>query len=281
MLSPAVTDTSLLALLRFTDPSAGKIILDGIDITSIGVDDLRRVITYIPQASLFTCMALTALADETLQDAVLFNGTVRENLDPFNQHSDQELIAALERVQLGATAKTPGASHIPSRDASTAQLSALADETDATSADDATIATPSGNGKAKVALDTEVSAGGLSLSQGQRQLLAMARAMLRRSNLVIADEATASIDMATDMIIQQAIRTEFADACVITIAHRLDTVIDLDKVMVLDQGSIAEFDSPWTLIQKEGGLFRSFCEQSGRFDQLYQAAQWAAKNRET
>lgn len=206
---------------------------------------------------------------------------MRENLDPFNQHSDQELLAALERVQLGATAKTPGTSHIPSRDTSTAQLSALADETDTTSADDATIATPSGNAKAKVALDTEVSAGGLSLSQGQRQLLAMARAMLRRSNLVIADEATASIDMATDMIIQQAIRTEFADACVITIAHRLDTVIDLDKVMVLDQGSIAEFDSPWTLIQKEGGLFRSFCEQSGRFDQLYQAAQCAAKNKGT
>lgn len=206
---------------------------------------------------------------------------MKENLDPFNEHSDEELLAVLERVQLGATSKTPGASHIPSRDASTARLSALADETDTISTDDATIATPVGNGKAKVALDTEVSAGGLSLSQGQRQLLAMARAMLRRSNLVIADEATASIDMATDIIIQQAIRTEFADACVITIAHRLDTVIDLDRVMVLDQGSIAEFDSPWTLIQKEGGLFRSFCEQSGRFDQLYQAAERAAKNKST
>jgi ABC-type multidrug transport system fused ATPase/permease subunit len=154
------------------------------------------------------------------QDAVLFSGTVRENLDPFNEHSDQELLDALDRVQLGANSKTPAASHIPSREASNTRLSALLDDAD-TASTDSTIGTPVAVGKAKVALDTEVSAGGASLSQGQRQLLAMARAMLRRSNLVIADEATASIDMATDIIIQQAIRTEFADACVITIAHRL------------------------------------------------------------
>jgi ABC-type multidrug transport system fused ATPase/permease subunit len=154
---------------------------------------------------------------------VLFSGTVRENLDPFNEHSDQELLDALDRVQLGATTKTPVASHLASRDPSVVRLSAIADNTETASADDSTLSTstPVVSGKAKVGLDTEVSAGGLSLSQGQRQLLAMARAMLRRSNLVIADEATASIDMATDIIIQQAIRTEFADACVITIAHRL------------------------------------------------------------
>lgn len=154
---------------------------------------------------------------------MLFSGTVRENLDPFNEHSDQELLDALDRVQLGATTKTPVASHLASRDPSVVRLSAIADNTETASADDSTLSTstPVASGKAKVGLDTEVSAGGLSLSQGQRQLLAMARAMLRRSNLVIADEATASIDMATDIIIQQAIRTEFADACVITIAHRL------------------------------------------------------------
>lgn len=129
----------------------------------------------------------------------------------------------MDRVQLGANTKTPAASDLPSRDPSIVRLSAIVDDAETASADDSTLSasTPVASGKAKVGLDTEVSAGGLSLSQGQRQLLAMARAMLRRSNLVIADEATASIDMATDIIIQQAIRTEFADACVITIAHRL------------------------------------------------------------
>lgn len=129
----------------------------------------------------------------------------------------------MDRVQLGANTKTPAASDLPSRDPSIVRLSAIVDDAETASADDSTLSasTPVASGKAKVGLDTEVSAGGLSLSQGQRQLLAMARAMLRRSNLVIADEATASIDMATDIIIQQAIRTEFANACVITIAHRL------------------------------------------------------------
>ncbi|KAJ9111103.1 hypothetical protein QFC19_001302 [Naganishia cerealis] len=251
------------ALLRFTDPSSGKILIDGIDITSIGVDDLRSRITYIPQ------------------DAVLFSGTVRENLDPFQECTDQELLEALDRVQLGANTKTPVASHLASRDPSAVRLSEIADDAETASADDsfASMSTPVASGKAKVGLDTEVSAGGLSLSQGQRQLLAMARAMLRRSNLVIADEATASIDMATDIIIQQAIRTEFADACVITIAHRLDTVIDYDRLMVLSDGKIVEFDTPWALIQKEGGAFRSFCEQSGRFNELYQVAQKAAQSK--
>jgi ABC-type multidrug transport system fused ATPase/permease subunit len=144
-----------------------------------------------------------------------------------------------------------------------------------------------------VTLDTQVSPGGGNFSQGQRQLIAMARALLRRSSIIVLDEATSSIDFATDSKIQAAIREEFGGALVLTsdsrhisigkvltraffcrfsVAHRLRTVIDYDKLIVLDKGIIAEIDTPWNLIQKEDGIFRNMAMKSGMFAELERVA---------
>ncbi|KAF8987995.1 P-loop containing nucleoside triphosphate hydrolase protein, partial [Cyathus striatus] len=104
--------------------------------------------------------------------------------------------------------------------------------------------------KTRLSLETQVSAGGANFSQGQRQLIAMARALLRHSSIIVLDEATSSIDFATDAKIQTAIREEFMESLLLTVAHRLRTVIDYDRLIVLDKGKISEFDTPWNLIQK-------------------------------
>lgn len=171
-----------------------------------------------------------------IPDAVLFSGTVRLNLDPFNEHTDEELLDALARVNLGAQ-ETP----VPSRVPSSNRLAALASEQKALTP---SINSSSGPRKPSITLSTEVSSGGSNFSQGQRQLVAMARALLRRSNLIIMDEATASVDFATDEAIQQAIRKEFVGSTLITIAHRLSSVVDYDRLLVLSEGKVAEFDTP-------------------------------------
>ncbi|KAI0050170.1 P-loop containing nucleoside triphosphate hydrolase protein [Auriscalpium vulgare] len=130
--------------------------------------------------------------------------------------------------------------------------------------------------KAPISLETKVSAGGVNFSQGQRQLIAMARALLRHSSIIVLDEATSSIDFETDSKIQATIREEFGGALLLTVAHRLKTVIDYDRLIILDKGSIAEFDTPWNLIRKEDGIFRSMCLKSGTFAQLEQAAKGKA-----
>lgn len=247
-----------MSLLRFTDPTSGSIFLDGIDITKIGVDDLRSRITYIPQ------------------DAVLFSGTVRENLDPFTEHTDAELYDALARVNLGPQGTTPLASRAPSRVASSRRLDAIvAEESTAQSSASSAFgsAFSSANARTTITLATEVSAGGSNFSQGQRQLVAMARALLRRSNLIIMDEATASVDFATDEAIQTAIRSEFRDSTLLTIAHRLSSVIDYDRLLVLSDGAVAEFDTPINLLRKDGSLFKSLCEKSGKYKELFRAAE--------
>ncbi|TYJ55637.1 hypothetical protein B9479_003669 [Cryptococcus floricola] len=251
-----------MSLLRFTDPTSGSIWLDGIDITKIGVDDLRSRITYIPQ------------------DAVLFSGTVRENLDPFEEHTDSALYDALARVNLAQDA-TPLASRAPSRVPSSRRLDAIAaEETGAPSSAASALGSAvssTGGSKTSITLTTAVSAGGSNFSQGQRQLIAMARALLRRSNLIIMDEATASVDFATDEAIQTAIRSEFKQSTLITIAHRLSSVIDYDRLLVLSDGSIAEFDTPihhlQNLLRKDDSLFKSLCEKSGKYKELYSAAE--------
>ncbi|OCF78519.1 ATP-binding cassette transporter [Kwoniella mangroviensis CBS 8886] len=253
--------TLAMSLLRFAEPYGGSIWLDGIDITKIGVDDLRSRITYIPQ------------------DAVLFSGTVRENLDPFNEHTDEELLDALFRVNLGPS-DSPTASRVPSRVPSSKRLGALAAE----DALRASSPAPSGStflgSKSIITLTTEVSAGGSNFSQGQRQLVAMARALLRRSNLIIMDEATASVDFATDEAIQAAIRSEFKSSTLLTIAHRLSSVIDYDRLLVLSDGKVAEFDTPINLLRKDGSLFKSLCEKSGKYKELYKAAEKKEKGEE-
>ena len=131
--------------------------------------------------------------------------------------------------------------------------------------------------KTPLTLDMQVSPGGANFSQGQRQLLALARALLRRSAIVVLDEATSSIDFATDAKIQATIREEFGSSMLLTVAHRLRTVIDYDRLIVLDAGRVVELDTPHNLIRKEGGVFRGMCLKSGTFAELAEAARRKAE----
>ncbi|KAJ7647783.1 hypothetical protein FB45DRAFT_987394 [Roridomyces roridus] len=261
--------TLAMSILRFTDPSSGRILIDGIDISKIGVEDLRSRLTFIPQ------------------DATLFSGTLRENLDPFEEHDDATCLDVLMRVQMISRSQT--ASENTSRDHSTvvspessrppSSVGHIHERED--TADSITTALTDVDAKTVVTLDTQVSAGGTNFSQGQRQLIAMARALLRRSSVVILDEATSSVDFKTDAKIQTTIREEFTDSLLLTIAHRLKTVIDYDRLLVLDKGKailqLVEFDTPWRLIQKEDGIFRSMCLKSGYFGELETSARAKAE----
>uniref|UniRef100_A0A803TJQ8 ATP binding cassette subfamily C member 2 n=1 Tax=Anolis carolinensis TaxID=28377 RepID=A0A803TJQ8_ANOCA len=190
-------------LFRILEAAGGKILIDGLDIATIGLHDLRQKLTIIPQ------------------DPVLFSGSLRMNLDPFDQHSDKDVWYALELAHLKTF------------------VSSL----------------PEG-------LSYPVSEAGENLSVGQRQLLCLARALLRKSKILILDEATAAVDMETDHLIQQTIRSEFVDCTVITIAHRLHTIMDSNRVMVLQAGKIVEFDSPEELLQQHG-VFAAMARDAG------------------
>ncbi|KAJ8487830.1 hypothetical protein ONZ51_g3940 [Trametes cubensis] len=247
--------TLAMSLLRFVDPASGRIVIDGIDISTIGLHDLRSRITFIPQ------------------DATLFSGTLRDNLDPFGEHTDSECLDVLHRVQMISDSQL--ASQRSSCDASRT-ASIHGNEREATISSMSPTPTKT-EGKILITLDTQVSPGGTNFSQGQRQLIAMARALLRRSAIIILDEATSSIDFATDAKIQATIREEFGDSLLLTVAHRLRTVIDYDRLIVLDKGEVAEFDTPLNLINKEGGIFRGMCLKSGTFSELEAAAKVKAE----
>ncbi|KAF9430408.1 hypothetical protein BGZ94_006978 [Podila epigama] len=231
--------TLALSIFRFVEPVAGTIHIDGINICDIGLDDLRSRLTIIPQ------------------DPMLFTGTIRSNLDPFNDHVDAELWEALKRVHLVGDEDSAANSDLEGEEAST------------------TVTAP-GGGKTHISfssLDNPVSEGGSNLSQGQRQLLCMARALLRNSKIIVMDEATASVDFATDKAIQSAIQQEFENSTVLCIAHRLNTIILYDKVLVLDHGKVLEYDTPANLLFKDGSNgpkshFREMCERSGELDVL-------------
>ncbi|KAI0705448.1 multidrug resistance-associated ABC transporter [Earliella scabrosa] len=242
--------TLAMSILRFTDPAGGRILIDGIDICSIGLHDLRSRITFIPQ------------------DATLFSGTLRDNLDPFHEHTDAECLDVLHRVHI--MTESQAASQRTSREASRAASRAASIHEGPTIASVSSSSPTELEPKAAAAitLDTQVSAGGTNFSQGQRQLIAMARALLRRSAIIVLDEATSSIDFATDAKIQATIREEFGGSMLLTVAHRLRTVIDYDRLIVLDQGKLVEFDTPLNLIQKEEGTFRDMCLKSGTFAEL-------------
>ncbi|KAJ2706136.1 hypothetical protein FB645_001893 [Coemansia sp. IMI 203386] len=215
--------TLSLALMRFVEPSSGRVVLDGVDISRVGLEELRRNVTIIPQ------------------DPTLFNGSVRYNLDPFGEYSDEHLWNAVQR-------------------------SYLAKEASAGSDADKDVEGPRLTSGIFASLDAEITDNGLSLSLGQRQLVALARALVRQSRLIIMDEATASVDFATDDCIQRTIRgPEFANSTLFCIAHRLRTIIDYDRVLVLDKGQVVEFDTPAQLLQSPGGMFRSMCEESGDY----------------
>ncbi|KAK2714884.1 hypothetical protein QYM36_009173 [Artemia franciscana] len=185
-----------LGLFRIIEPAKGTIKIDGLDITRMGLHSLRSRLTIIPQ------------------DPVLFSGTLRMNLDPFKQHTDEDIWRALELAHLKTFALTLSAG-----------------------------------------LQHEVSEGGENLSVGQRQLVCLARALLRKTKVLILDEATAAVDLETDDLIQATIRKEFSDCTVITIAHRLNTIMDSTRVMVLDKGQIIEFDSPSVLLANKSSIF--------------------------
>ena len=147
------------------------------------------------------------------QDPVLFGGSLKKNMDPFSQYTDQELWTALEEVQLKTVVQDlPGQLNFRLRES------------------------------------------GTNLSVGERQLVCLARALVQRSKIIIMDEATANVDFKTDHLIQEVIRHKFKDSTVLTIAHRLNTIMDYDKVLVLDGGRVVEFDNPEVLI-RNGGLF--------------------------
>jgi len=187
-----------LALFRIAEASSGRILIDDVDIAAMGLYDLRSKLTIIPQ------------------DPVLFMGTIRSNLDPFDQCTDRELWTHLARLHLKETvANLPG------------QLS------------------------------HRVVENGENFSVGQRQLLCLARALVRKSKIVIMDEASASLDFKTDQLIREFVRTEFADCTVLTIAHRIHTVIESDRIMVLDAGRIVEFDRPNILLSNPDSMFSS------------------------
>jgi ABC-type multidrug transport system fused ATPase/permease subunit len=225
-----------LAIFRALEADAGKIVIDDVDISKIGLRDLRENITIVPQ------------------DPTLFRGTIRTNLDPFEQYTDEEVFGALRRVQLigpDEPSTVPTTPRIPGSVNSAAP----------------SIAT---NKNVFLDLSSPVSESGSNLSQGQRQLLCLARAMLKNPRVLVMDEATASIDYLTDSKIQGTIRE--LTGTVITIAHRLQTIVDYDKVLVLDHGEVIEYAHPWELINKEEGLFRSMCEMSGELETLMKAA---------
>ncbi|CAO1638019.1 unnamed protein product [Parajaminaea phylloscopi] len=247
--------TLALCFFRFLEAEAGSISIDGISIAGVPLKTLRQRLTVIPQ------------------DAQLFSGTVRSNLDPFNQYEDGELWLALQRVKLASSSSgTPAASRAPTRPPSPTATAGGEGEGE-------------GEGEAPelpslfTSLEAPIEQGGRNLSSGQRQLVALARGLLkmRDSRILILDESTANLDSASDRQIQRTIRTEMAPgATLLVIAHRLRTIIDFDKILVLDKGTVLEYDSPMALLEREDSSFRELCERSGEMAMLKDLARQAA-----
>jgi ABC-type multidrug transport system ATPase subunit len=225
----------MVALFRLVELCGGAILIDGVDISKIGLHTLRSRMAIIPQ------------------DATLFSGTIRSNLDPFAQHTDEEILFALEKAHIAEKVRTLQ------------------------------------NG-----LEASVAEAGENFSLGERSLLTVARAMLRRARIVVADEASASIDLKTDELIQRSLREEFGNCTILTIAHRLNTIgkrrtlltriavrawrrlsslsvpcvalyfsVDYDRVMVMADGVIREFDSPAALLRNPASLFSALVTETG------------------
>ena len=242
-----------LAIFRALEADQGKVLIDDIDIGLIGLRDLREAITIVPQ------------------EPTLFMGTLRTNLDPFHLYTDEQIFESLRRVHLiGADETTPNTPLLPRTPILTSPDSEEQQQQPFTP-------TSTTNKNIFLDLSSPVAESGNNLSQGQRQLVCLARAMLKRPNVLVMDEATASIDYGTDAKIQETIRE--LDSTIITIAHRLQTISDYDRVLVLDKGEVVEFAHPWELMRKKDGVFRSMCDMSGDYDILARLAKkaWKAK----
>ncbi|XP_040070390.1 multidrug resistance-associated protein 1 [Ixodes scapularis] len=196
--------TLALALFRMIEPKTGSIVVDKVDIAKIGLHDLRLKMTIIPQ------------------DPVLFAGTLRWNLDPFDEHSDDAVWKALEQAHLKEHVVGEG-----------------------------------------LGLDYDIAEGGDNLSAGQRQLVCLARALLRQSKVLILDEATSSVDLATDQLVKETIHSEFQSTTMITIAHKLHTVMDCDKILVLAAGEVLEQGTPKELLEIKNGHFFTMARDAG------------------
>lgn len=219
-------------LFRLVEISGGHITIDGIDISTIGLQDLRSRLAIIPQ------------------DPTLFRGTVRSNLDPFGEHTDAELWFALRQADLVQDEATTTTTATPS---ASGNALVVADAPAATN----------GNSNNRINLDSVVEEDGLNFSLGQRQLMALARALVRGSQIIVCDEATSSVDMETDDKIQRTMASAFRGKTLLCIAHRLRTIINYDRICVMDKGRIAEIGTPMQLFEMEGGIFRGMCERSG------------------
>ena len=202
-----------LTLFRIIERDEGMISIDGRDIDQMGLNDLRRSLAIIPQ------------------EPVLFSGTVRFNLDPFDEYDDSKLWFSLERVNLKQYVKS--------------------------------------HGLGKSGLSMEVGEGGSNFSVGQRQLLCLARALLKGSKILVLDEATAAVDVETDNLIQTTIREAFVDCTTLTIAHRLNTIIDSDRVLVLDRGHVLEYDTPSVLLANKSSAFSDMVDETGKENASY------------
>ncbi|GFN96902.1 multidrug resistance-associated protein 1 [Plakobranchus ocellatus] len=194
----------VLSLFRLVEADEGKILIDGVDISTLGLHRLRQALTILPQ------------------DPVLFAGSLRENLDPSGKRSEVELWRALDHAHLKQFV-----SILPGQ------------------------------------LDAVVSDGGGNLSMGQRQLVCLARTLLCQTRVLVLDEATAAVDLETDHLVQQTIHSSFRACTVIAIAHRLSSIIDYDRVLVLDQGVVVEFDSPKRLLENPLTAFHSLAKEAG------------------
>ncbi|KAL8469756.1 hypothetical protein ACS0TY_032560 [Phlomoides rotata] len=188
--------TLIQTLFRIVEPTVGQILIDDINISSIGLHDLRSRLSIIPQ------------------DPTMFEGTIRNNLDPLEEYTDEQIWETLDKCQLGDDVR-----------------------------------------KKTEKLDSAVSENGENWSVGQRQLVCLGRVLLKKSKVLVLDEATASVDTATDNLIQQTLKNHFDDSTVLTIAHRITSVLDSDMVLLLDNGLVKEHDSPAKLLEDKSSSF--------------------------
>nr|GEV31725.1 ABC transporter C family member 3-like [Tanacetum cinerariifolium] len=188
--------TLIQTLFRIVEPTCGEILIDGINISSIGLHDLRSRLSIIPQ------------------DPTMFNGTVRSNMDPLEEYTDDQIWEALDKCHIGDEVR-----------------------------------------KKEGQLDSTVTENGENWSMGQQQLVCLGRVLLKKSRILVLDEATASVDTATDNMIQKTLRQHFSESTVITIAHRITSVISSDMVLVLNDGLIEEYDSPMKLLEGKSSSF--------------------------
>ncbi|CAM9019887.1 unnamed protein product [Wickerhamomyces anomalus] len=202
--------TIMNALFRINELATGKVQIDGIDISTLGLDQLRSKMSIIPQ------------------DPVLFKGSVRQNLDPFNSYNDVELWDSLKRSWL------------------------IEKDSELTDANET---------MHKFHLDQHIKDEGENFSLGERQLIALARALVRNTKILVMDEATSSVDYETDSKIQSTIANEFSQCTILCIAHRLRTILKYDRILVLDHGEVKEFDTPFNLF-KQNGIFTDMCQRS-------------------